>query len=281
MKPKLLHWLAIFLILETGLLHILTAQAEYEEAAYMGYLFAANFFGALLAAFAIYHRQLWGWVLGLVVAAGSIAGFIYSRTFGMPGMNIEEWFSPYGIVALLVEGGFIFIFLLCPWRQQVDGALASGFNWSKYGVPAVGIFSVILIGASTFAWNTLVSEHYGHHVGSLSHVCSTPLTSFEDLEKNYGVQVSRVATTMIGGIVDVRLKVVDPDKAHDLLQNQAALLVNQQSLILAPHIHSHDGTRLKTGKIFVIFFPTQGIITPGTQVSLVFGPVRVAPAVVQ
>ena len=49
MKSKLFHWLGIFLILETGLLHILTAQAEYEEAAYLGYLFAANFIGALIA----------------------------------------------------------------------------------------------------------------------------------------------------------------------------------------------------------------------------------------
>jgi hypothetical protein len=86
---------------------------------------------------------------------------------------------------------------------------------------------------------------------------------------------------MVGSIVDVRLKIVDPDKAHALLQNQAALLVGQQSLILAPHMHSHNSTRLKAGKMFILFFPTQGVISPGSQVSLVFGPVRVEPVTVK
>jgi hypothetical protein len=86
---------------------------------------------------------------------------------------------------------------------------------------------------------------------------------------------------MMGSIVDVRIKVIDTEKAHALLQNQAALLVNQQVLILAPHMHSHTGGRLKAGKIFTIFFPTEKIITAGSQVSLVFGPVRVEPVTVK
>src|SRR5512143_2142882 len=110
MKPRFLHWLAILLILEIGLLHIMTAQAEYEEAAYMGYLFAANFFGALLAAYAMVHRQVWGWVLGAVIAGGSIAGYAWSRILGMPGMNVEEWFDPYGVIAISLEVVFLLIF---------------------------------------------------------------------------------------------------------------------------------------------------------------------------
>jgi hypothetical protein len=98
MKPGLLRWLGIFLILETGLLHLMTAQVEYEEAAYLGYLFAANFFGALAAAFGIHHKQFWGWMLGFVIAAGSVAGYTWSRTLGMPGMEVEEWFTPYGVL---------------------------------------------------------------------------------------------------------------------------------------------------------------------------------------
>jgi hypothetical protein len=281
MKSRFLHWFAILLMLEIGLLHIMTAQAEYEEAAYMGYLFAANFFGSLLAAYAIYHRQVWGWALGLLIAAGSIAGYVYSRTLGMPGMNVEEWFSPYGVVSISVEVVYILVFLLRPWKMQMDGPVSSGRPWLKYGMPTSGVLSIVLIAALAYQWDVLVKTNYGHHVASLSKVCSTPVTSFAVLEDRYGVEVSLVATSMMGGIVDVRLKVVDPDKAHALLLNQAALLVGQQSLILAPHMHSHNSTRLKAGKIFNMFFPTQKLITPGSQVSLVFGPVRVEPVTVK
>jgi hypothetical protein len=86
---------------------------------------------------------------------------------------------------------------------------------------------------------------------------------------------------MMGGIIDVRLRIIDPDKAHAFLQNQAAVLAGDKALILAPHMHSHVGARLKTGKIYVVFFPTDQIIQPGSQVSLVFGKVRTEAVVVK
>jgi hypothetical protein len=148
-------------------------------------------------------------------------------------------------------------------------------------VPVIGLFCVVAVSGITYRWDYTVAQAYGHHVGSLAQVCSTPATSLAELEEKYGVQVSLVANSMMGSIVDVRLKVVDPDKAHALLQNQAALLLNQESLVLAPHMHSHGSTRLKVGKIFTIFFPAQQIIHPGSSVSLVFGPVRTEAVVVR
>jgi hypothetical protein len=281
MRTRFLHWLAILLILEIGLLHIMTAQAEYEEAAYMGYLFAANFFGAVLAAYAIYHRQVWGWLLGLIIAAGSIAGYIYSRTVGIPGLNVEEWFSPYGVVSSSIEIAYILLFCFRPWRVHDDEPVTAGGAWLRTGSLLLSVLAIVSVSALSYRWDVLVKTNYGHHVGSLSKVCRTPETSFAQLEETYGVQVALVATSMMGSIVDVRLKVVDPDKAHNLLQNQAALLVGQQSLILAPHMHSHTGPRLKAGKIFNVFFPTQKMITPGSQVSLVLGAVRVEPVTVK
>ena len=104
-------------------------------------------------------------------------------------------------------------------------------------------------------------------MGSLDEVCRTPAMTLSALEETYGIQVSLVAISMLNGVVDVRIKVVDPGKAHDLLQNQAALLVNQQVLILAPHMHSHAGPRLKAGKIFTVFFPTEQTVHSGSEVS--------------
>jgi len=280
MKSKFLHWLAIVLILEIGLLHIMTAQVEYEEAAYMGYLFAANFFAALIAAFGVYHKWFWGWVLGVVIAAGSIAGYIWSRTLGMPDMNVEEWFTPYGVMALSVEGLFILIFLLRPWKISTADLLPATISRLPYILPVAGMFAIVSISAFTYQWDTAVAQAYGHHVGSVDQVCSTPVTSFAELEEQYGVQVSLVATSMMDSIVDVRLKVVDPEKAKALLMNQAALLVDQQVLVLAPHMHHHGNT--KRDKIHNMFFPTENnTIHTGSEVSLVFGPVRVEPVTVR
>jgi hypothetical protein len=281
MKSKLLQWFAILLIVQIGMLHIVTAQTEYDEAAYMGYLFAANFFGALIAAFGIYHKKLWGWVLGLVISIGSIAGYTWSRTLGMPSMNVEEWFSPYGIVALSLEGAFILLFLFRPWKLQSAELTYSPNNVRlRYIFPVIGLFLTASITGMTYQWNYSVTQAFGHHVGSLSQVCSTPVTSFAELEEKYGVQVSLVANSMMGSIVDVRLRIIDPDKAHALFQNQAALLLNQEALVLAPHMHSHGSSRLKAGKEFIIFFPSQQIIHPGSSVSLVFGAIRIEPVVV-
>jgi hypothetical protein len=280
-KSKFLYWFAIVLILETGLLHIITAQAEYEEAAYLGYLFAANFFGSLIAAFGIYRRQVWGWVLGLVIAAGSIAGYAWSRTLGMPGMNVEEWFNPYGIISMSVEGAFIFLFLFRPWRIPPGDVLLGNNPMLRAAPPVIGILLIVLTSFLTYQWNVAVVQGFGHHVGSLSQVCRTPPMSSAELEEAYGIQISLVATSVMDSIVDVRIKIIDADKAHVILQNQAALLIGQEALILAPHMHSHIGARLKAGKIFTVFFPTQQIIHGGSEVSLVFGPVRTEPVVVR
>ncbi len=272
-ESKILYWYGIILILEIGLLHIMTAQGEYEEAAYMGYLFAANFFGSLIAAFGIYHKQFWGWMLGLLIAAGSIAGYIWSRTFGMPEMNVEEWFSPYGLVSMSVETAFVFLVLIRPWSTPVVALKVN--TKSGYAFTILGLFVILAIGGLTYQWDAAVTKAYGPHVGSLDQVCSTPVTSLAELEEKYGVQISLVAESMMNGIVDVRIKIVDVEKANSLLQNQAALLVGQEALILAPHMHSHSAGRLKIGKMFIIFFPTQQLIHRGSEVSLIFGPIRV------
>jgi len=282
MKSKILYWFALILILEIGFLHIMIAQNQYDQAAYMGYLFAANFFGALVAAFGIYYKQVWGWVIGAVIAGASIVGYVWSCTSGFPQLNVQEWWTPYSVASVTVEALFILIFLLRPWKiQATELPAAAAGPRLRYVWPLVSVLIVATLSASTYRWDYETNLHLGHHVGSLGQVCNTPVTSIADLETKYGVQISLVANSMMGSIVDVRLKVIDPAKAHALLDNQAALLFNQEALILAPHMHSHGGNRLKIGKVFTVFFPAQQIIHPGSSVSLVFGGIRVAPVTVQ
>ena len=273
MKSKILQWLAIALIVTTGLLHLLTAQGEYEEAAYMGYLFVANFFGALLAAYGIYHRRVWGWMLGLAVAAGSIAGYIWSRTLGMPGMEHEEWITPYGVAAMLVEGLFVLVFIVRPWRTST-ASQTSIPAWIRTMMPVTAICMVVIVSFFTYQWDAASPEADHFHEVSVDELLGRSPTSFQILEEQYGIQISQVAVTALDGIIDVRLTVLDVEKANKLFENHAALLVGD-TLILSPNMHRHT---LKRGKPLIVFFPNQGqLVRTGTPVSLVFGEILSEP----
>jgi hypothetical protein len=108
-------WLAgvgISLIAVVGLIHLIDAPEDLEEGSYLGFLFLANFLGALVAAAGIYRGSRWGWVIGLLVAGGAFAGYVISRTAGLPGLPAEEeWLEPLGVLSLVVEALFVGVFL--------------------------------------------------------------------------------------------------------------------------------------------------------------------------
>ena len=54
------------------------------------------------------------WTLGALIAAGMAAGFILSRSIGLPGFHESDW-ELSGIFSALLEAGFL-------------GALATGFR---------------------------------------------------------------------------------------------------------------------------------------------------------
>ncbi|MBI5352263.1 MAG: hypothetical protein HZB50_06455 [Chloroflexi bacterium] len=282
MKSKILQWFAIMLMVEAGLIHLITAQIEYDKAPYLGYLSMLNLLGAMIAIFGIYHKQAWGWMIGFVISVGSIAGFIWTRTLGLPGLKIEPWLYPFGLMIVSVEGLFILLCLLRPWRIiPSENAPFLVPKWFRYLLPISSLLLISAVTFSTYRWDAYASQvGYHEHVGSLDAVCSTPLTSLAELEEKYGIQVSLVAITAMNSFVDVRLKITDPDKAHFLLMNQNAILVDRKVLILAPHMHTH--WKLKTDKLFMMFFPTQNFtVQSGSEVSLVFGRIRVEPIIVK
>lgn len=282
MKPKILRWFAIILILQIGLFQYLTAQPQYDKAAYLGYIAFANSVVSLVSAILIFRKIRLGWWLGLFVVAESTVGYILTRTVALPGMVVQPWLYPYGVIGSIVSGLFILNFLFAqPWKPfPLDEEPASQIRIS-YLLPLFGLLLISGVTYGTYQWDVYAYQiGYHVHVGSLNAVCSTPLTSFDELEQKYGVKISLVAITAMDSIVDVRLKVIDPDKAQSLFQNQAALLVDQKVLILAPHLHTH--WKLVPDKIHVMFFPTQNnTVHSGSEVSLVFGGVRVEPVTVR
>jgi uncharacterized membrane protein YfcA len=106
-SPGKLALVGTSLIVAVGLIHLLEAPEELEEVTYLGLLFLANFGGAIVAAIGTYRGHRWGWGLGLIVAGGAFVGYVISRTVGLPGMPVEDWLEPLGILSLLVEALFV------------------------------------------------------------------------------------------------------------------------------------------------------------------------------
>ncbi len=103
----------IVLIILVGAIHLFTADRHFEAAAYLGWLFVANFVGSLVAAVGIYRGAQWGWLLGVLIAVTSFVLFLVSRTIGLPATH-EEFVGPWntaGIVSLIVEGLFVTLYV--------------------------------------------------------------------------------------------------------------------------------------------------------------------------
>jgi uncharacterized membrane protein YfcA len=102
----------ISLIVVVGLIHLINSPEDLQEGSYTGLLYLANCLGALAAAVGIYRGKRWGWALGLLVAGGAFAGYVISRTVGLPGLPVEtEWLEPLGVLSLRVEALFVGLFL--------------------------------------------------------------------------------------------------------------------------------------------------------------------------
>jgi hypothetical protein len=108
----------VAMIAIVGLMHLVLAPEHFEQAAYVGVLFALNFVGASIAAVGIARGKLsWGWTLGAVVAVASFVLYFVTRTVGLPSFNPSELFEPLGLVGLLFEALFTAVYLFAMTRM--------------------------------------------------------------------------------------------------------------------------------------------------------------------
>jgi hypothetical protein len=275
MKTKILRGFAIFLIVEVGLVHYFSSQHEFEEAWILGYLFIANFLGALVAAYGIYRRKAWGWALGFLIAAGSIGAYIWSRTSGLPGLRPEEWLYPWGVTSIIAESLFCLLVPLYAWRaKRPDIEPTPRTNHWRTIVTVAAVIPLFLVNFYTYQWDANYPELAHEHVFFLWQVRLQPEISLDTFKEQYGMQVSRVGLSFRDGIVDVRMKVLDPEKADVLIEDGHFALLVGDKLIQAPHVSRH---MLKNKTIIVLFPNLQNIVKSGTQVSIVFENLRVVP----
>jgi hypothetical protein len=101
------------LILVAGLIHLALAPEHFGEAAYLGWLFVADFVGASVAASGICRGRRWGWVLGALVALGAFVAYFVGGMVGLPGAEGHHFLGPLGVVAKSVEALFL---VLCAFK---------------------------------------------------------------------------------------------------------------------------------------------------------------------
>lgn len=126
-----LTWSGLALMALTGLIHVVEAPEYLEEKRYIGILFIVAGIGAVISMYGIWKAQSWGWQLGVVVAGGSAAAYLASRTVGLPGFRENSWsqfLEPSGMISLVVE----LLFCYVAFRVLTDqGKPVAEESWSS------------------------------------------------------------------------------------------------------------------------------------------------------
>jgi hypothetical protein len=101
------------------------------------------------------------------------------------------------------------------------------------------------------------------------------------LEAQYGLRVNLVAVTGAGGFVDLRLKMVDGNKAKLLLadaKNFPAIFTENGATLNAPEDTKSQKIEFITGGNLFIMYPNSGnAVTQGSPVTIVFGATALEP----
>jgi len=136
---------------------------------------------------------------------------------------------------------------------------------------AVVILVVILVGVGWSYYRTLTQQPA---------IPAQTVISQQTLEEQYGVHVNLLAVTAAGGMVDLRLKIVDGEKAKALLQSKGdfpALYVRDvDRTLLAPEDDQSQQIQFVDNvNMFVLYPNAANSVKRGTAVNIVFGDIAV------
>lgn len=101
------------------------------------------------------------------------------------------------------------------------------------------------------------------------------------LAEQYGLGVNLIAVTFAGGMLDLRLRIIDGEKAKALLDDQSnfpALRAGNGVVLRA----SEDVTRQEikfenNSNLFILYPNSQNVFKPGDPVTIIFGDMQVEP----
>lgn len=125
----------------------------------------------------------------------------------------------------------------------------------------------------------------GHDSGRQKLRALPPVVTPAEQLQQVGARVTRVAASGAGGLLDVRIQVVDPDKAAALHSPKTppALVDENTGQVIGRLLmgHSHTGAFKQGVTYFYLFEDPGGLVKRGDDVSVVLGPTRVQHIAVQ
>lgn len=123
-RPDVARWIALVLLQLNIGIHVALTPMHLEEKFYIGVLFTIGntaLFAAMLLLVSERLRAI-GWLLGTATSVAEFAGFILSRTVGLPQGYKEAWATApedyLGLVCLVLEVAFVALAL----RKSIAGS---------------------------------------------------------------------------------------------------------------------------------------------------------------
>src|SRR3954453_961336 len=108
-------------LLGIGLIHLLDSIGKFSETRYIFWMYIALIVGSIAVAGLLLHRGgRLAWGAAGVLALSAIAGYVLSRTTGLPSAkdDIGNWTEPLGLASLFVEGCLVALsaYKVATWR---------------------------------------------------------------------------------------------------------------------------------------------------------------------
>lgn len=153
--------------------------------------------------------------------------------------------------------------------KQIANPQQDQARWFKAIIPIAILFVMVII--------ILVNQPWSKN----NITTADQLTSHKEFLAQHGMQVRLIGVSGGGGLVDLRLKMIDAEKARLFLQNPTSfpvlLVAENGTQILAADSMDED-IEWKDGSILFIMLPnSEGLIKTGSSVSVKFGDLMLEP----
>ena len=117
------------------------------------------------------------------------------------------------------------------------------------------------------------------------------MPSSSAIEEKYGVRFTLVGVTADGGMVDVRYRVLDPDKAMALMGGMGGAGdegASPQLLVEGVNVRIENSELMSMKQLpepgseqFILYANPKGVVVPGTRITIIVGDLRLEHVVAQ